>query len=191
MQSQMRRHQCSARNTRLMLRNLTILNASSPTVAMVIASLGLHDPATFFLPTRYIARAEKFVADVRSASASNLVPGPEAATSPGPLWPKELNGMCAARQLYDSEVDTSLFVAAFVELVIHKVKRIDAYYKRTGETKTDNAPPSQATVDRLRDPTACGGAYFINDGIPWAKFHESAQDDNSDEDVTSCWKQVR
>lgn len=112
-----------------------------------------------------------------------------------PVWPDELSGMSMLKTLYLHREASEAFVCAFVTMVICKLKRlVKFYFDNAGECSHDAAPePDDEAIERHRDPTKCGGAYYINRCKPRAKLHPSANDTNPEptDSEPRCNKTVR
>lgn len=93
-------------------------------------------------------------------------------------WPEELSGMSMLKTLYLYQEKSVHFVRAFVTMVICKVKRLEKFYIDAGECTLNAAAsqPDDEAIERHRDPTKCGGSYYVNNCKPQAKLHASAND---------------
>lgn len=93
-------------------------------------------------------------------------------------WPEELSGMSMLKTLYLYQEKSVHFVRAFVTMVICKVKRLEKFYIDAGECTLNAAAsqPDDEAIERHRDPTKCGGSYYVNNCKPQAKLHPSAKD---------------
>jgi hypothetical protein len=153
----------------------------------MLASIGSQDASTGFLPVCYLDVAVRFLGAIDAATAD--VDGNNAGCAVP--WPEKLTGMPAVKELYTKDAYAYPLVASWIRYVHAKVARIGAYYDASEETGRDTTPPSENTIQRLRDPTKCGGAYFINNGVPYTRLHATAGDDEDENEATACHKIVR
>ena len=147
-------------------------------VAEAVGSLASTDAATAFLPPRELETAKAFL--VQSRHNGGKEP-----------WPESLVGMPTIAALYNREVQSTRLVWAYIELVVHKVERLQQYYTDAGELGGEGAPaPSEDDLGFYSNPVTSGAMYYTNKMRPLAKVHPCPKRDTTQAQLPTCTKQV-